>query len=182
MRLLFLDTIETVILDVIAWALFHLGIGYYSSTISPERFNPDNRMYQPRKWEKEGGIYDKIFKVRSWKKLIPNGSALYSSGYSIKNLRSSQIGELDRWLRESCRAEFCHWMMIIPGFFFFLWNSVEAGWAMVMYAIINNLIPILMQRYNRPRARKLITLVRKRTEYETGRMTSQDEIYLNPLC
>jgi len=30
------------------------------------------------------------------------------------------------------------------------------GWIMVAYAVLNNLIPIILQRYNRPRIRKLL--------------------------
>jgi glycosyl-4,4'-diaponeurosporenoate acyltransferase len=47
-------------------------------------------------------------------------------------------------------------MMILPGFLFFLWNEAVVGWIMVAYAVLNNLIPIIMQRYNRPRIRKLL--------------------------
>jgi hypothetical protein len=39
---------------------------------------------------------------------------------------------------------------------FFLWNSIKGGWWMVAYAIANNLVPIILQRFNRPRMRKLI--------------------------
>jgi glycosyl-4,4'-diaponeurosporenoate acyltransferase len=48
--------------------------------------------------------------------------------------------------------------MIVPGFFFFLWNDVILGWLMVAYAFLNNLPFIIVQRFNRPRIRKLIAL------------------------
>ena len=106
-------------------------------------------------------IYEKLFKVRSWKHLIPNGSALYKGSFSIKNLPENSPVYLRRWLKESVRSEICHYLMIVPGFFFFLWNSVTVSWIMVGYAFLNNLVPIVLQRFNRPRMRKLLILMEK---------------------
>jgi len=54
--------------------------------------------------------------------------------------------------------------MILPGFLFFLWNSVEAGMWMVAYAFLNNLIPIVMQRYNRPRVNRLLAKLEEKSK------------------
>jgi glycosyl-4,4'-diaponeurosporenoate acyltransferase len=160
MQIVFLEPLETIILDVLAWLVFHLGIGYGSSRIPLEWLNPDHRLFQPFTWEKGGGIYQQRFRVRSWKHFIPNGSALYPGTFSIRNLPTDDPAYLERWLKESVRAEVCHWVMIIPGFFFFLWNDVAVGLGMVAYAFLNNLVPIIIQRYNRPRARKLLDKAR----------------------
>lgn len=162
MQIVFLDTLETILLDIIAWVIFHLGIGYASSKIPLERLNPDLRFFQAYDWEKDGMIYEKLFHVRSWKHLIPNGSALYGDGFSIKNLATNDLAYLYRWLKESIRSEVCHWAMIVPGFFFFLWNNVVVGWIMVAYAFLNNLVPIIMQRFNRPRMRRLLAQIEKK--------------------
>lgn len=182
MQILFLNTIGTILLDILAWIMFHLGIGYCTSKMDIAHFNPASKFYQAFKWEKNGEIYEKIFKVHSWKKFIPNGSALYKEGYSIKNLRSTRIEDIDQWIKESCRAEFCHWVMIIPGFLFFLWNSVEAGWAMVVYAVANNLVPIIMQRYNRPRALKFMKILERKGEQLVQPYEKVEEMCLNPYC
>lgn len=161
MQIFFFDPIQTLLIDVIAWVIFHLTIGYLCSRIPVDRLNPNQWLFQTFPWEKGGKIYDQIFHVRAWKHLIPNGSALYKGTFSIKHLASSNLEYLERWLKESVRAELCHWIMIVPGFLFFLWNSIGVGWAMVAYAILNNLIPIVMQRYNRPRIRRLIEKARR---------------------
>lgn len=159
MRIIFLKPLQTFLLDVIAWVFFHLSIGYGSSKIPLEKLNPDRRFFQTFKWEQEGRIYEKLFNVRSWKHLIPNGSALYKDAFSIRRLSKSSPEYLRRWLKESVRSEICHWLMIPPSLFFFLWNNVLVSWLMVLYAFLNNLVPIILQRYNRPRMRKLLAII-----------------------
>lgn len=163
MQILFLSPLQTVIVDIGAWIVFHLSTGYLSSKIPLNWLNPNHWLFQTFKWEKEGLIYDRLFRVKSWKKYIPNGSAVYKGAFSIKNLKNFDVSYLKRWLKESVRAELCHWLMIIPGFLFFFWNNVAVGWLMVAYAFLNNLVPIVMQRFNRPRMRKLLNKMEDRS-------------------
>ncbi|HVP20844.1 MAG TPA: hypothetical protein VMS73_03180 [Anaerolineaceae bacterium] len=156
MQIFFLDPTQTILLDIIIWLVIQLTIGYCSSKIPLDWLNPDHWFFQTFGWEKDGEIYQKIFHVRSWKRFLPNGSGLYRGAFSIKNLPTNDPAYLERWLKESVRAEICHWAMIIPVFFFFLWNSVPMGWVNVAYAFLSNLVPIVVQRYNRPRMRKLL--------------------------
>lgn len=162
MQVILLDPTQTILIDIIAWVIIHLTLGYLSSKIPFEWLNPSHPFFQTFAWEKGGEIYQKLFRVRSWKRFIPNGSRLYRGAFSIKNLPTSDPAYLERWLKESVRAEMCHWAMILPGFFFFLWNSVSLGWVNVAYAFLNNLIPIVMQRFNRPRMRKLLKQLDKK--------------------
>jgi glycosyl-4,4'-diaponeurosporenoate acyltransferase len=158
MQILFLNPLATFVLDVIAWVFLHLGIGYCSSRIPVERFDIDKPFYKTRPWEKGGKIYQQLFHVRAWKRLIPPGSKLYRDAFSLQKLPNMDPAYLKLWLQESIRAEFCHWMMIWPGFVFFLWNSTLGGWLMVAYAALNNFFPIVAQRFNRPRVRHYLEL------------------------
>jgi glycosyl-4,4'-diaponeurosporenoate acyltransferase len=161
MQIFFFNAIHTILIDIFAWVVFHLSIGYLSSKIPLEWLNPNRWLFQTFFWEKGGEIYQQLFRVRSWKKFIPNGSRLYRGAFSIRNLKTSDPAYLDRWLKESVRAEICHWVMILPGFLFFLWNNVFIGWIMVIYAFLNNLVPIIAQRFNRPRMRKFLAQLEK---------------------
>lgn len=161
MQILFLNPKDTFFVDIIAWILFHLSIGYFSAKIPLKSFHPGFWLYRDYPWEKGGKFYDRIFHVHSWKRFIPGLGKFTSNKFSLQNLESANLDYLTAWLKESCRAEICHWVMIIPGFLFFLWNSVEVGWWMVAYAFTNNLIPIIMQRYNRPRIRKMIKVLER---------------------
>ncbi|MDY6867562.1 MAG: glycosyl-4,4'-diaponeurosporenoate acyltransferase [Chloroflexota bacterium] len=158
MQTIFLETPQTIVLDVIAWVIFHLGIGFGCSKIPLTWLNPDSRFFQTFKWEKDGKIYQKLFHVQSWKQFIPNAANLFSDRFPLKSIKSKDPQYLIRWLKETIRSEICHWLMIVPGFFFFLWNDVILGWLMVAYAFLNNLPFIIVQRFNRPRIRKLIAL------------------------
>lgn len=174
MRIFFFDDITTVILDVIAWVMFHLSIGFWTSKIPVDVFNPQHSWYMTRIWEKGGEIYQDLFRVKDWKKYIPSGAAVYKNAYEIKHIKAFTVNNVTRWLKESCRSEFCHWVMILPGFLFFLWNSTIGGWIMVVYAFLNNLVPIIMQRYNRPRVRKLLNRLKNEAAREM-----EIEIYLD---
>lgn len=164
MRIIFLSETDTFFLDVIAWIFFHLSIGYYFSRIPVDHFDPEKSWFLTKSWEKGGEIYQKLFRVKNWKRIIPSGAALYRNTYEIKHLRDMDINGVCLWIKESCRSETCHWIMIIPGFFFYLWNTVEIGRLMLVYAVVNNIVPIIMQRYNRPRARKLLVQIKRRLE------------------
>ncbi len=164
MQILFLEPLEALVVDIVAWVVFHLSIGYLSSKIPTKWLRPERRFFQTFKWEKGGEIYDTLFRVRSWKRFIPNGSSLYRGAFSIKNIATRDPAYLERWLQESVRAEICHWMMIVPGFFFFLWNNVSMGWAMLVYAIANNFVPIVAQRFNRPRIRRFLEHARRMSQ------------------
>ena len=167
MQILFLNPLGTFILDIIAWIMFHLGIGYTTSKIPVKRFDPDKLFYQTFPWEKEGKIYQELFHVRSWKNFIPQGSKLYRNTFSLQHLPTADPVYLGYWLRESIRAEFCHWMMILPSVFFFLWNDTIMSWIMVLYAVFNNFFPIVAQRFNRPRIRRFIEQAERRS-YAVG--------------
>lgn len=166
MRILFLSDEATILLDIVAWICFHLSIGYMCSRFPRAHFDPQKSWYLTKAWEEGGEIYQKLFRVKDWKRFIPSGAALYKKAYEVKNITSFSVTSVKTWLVESCRSEFCHWAMILPGFFFFLWNNVEAGWWMVAYAVVNNMVPIIMQRYNRPRARKLLAHIQKESMQE----------------
>jgi glycosyl-4,4'-diaponeurosporenoate acyltransferase len=183
MRVLYLSTLDTVIVDIIAWIVLHLSIGYLCSKIPAAWFNPGSWLYQTFKWEKDGRIYQRFFNVRSWKSHIPSGGSLYPNTFLIQNIQSLDLTYLRRWLVESCRAEFCHWVMMLPGFLFFLWNSIELGWAMVAYAILNNLVPIISQRFNRPRIRKMIAVLSRIPSRASELVRDEkEEVLVNNYC
>lgn len=150
MRVLFLSPEDTLLLDLLAWLVIHPTIGYISSRLPISWFDPDKPFFLAHPWEKNGRIYQVFLRIRSWKGLVPRGGALYPDSFSLQRLPTVDLCYLNRWLRESCRAEFCHWLMILPGFLFFFWNSVFVSWIMVAYAVLNNVVPIAMQRFNRP--------------------------------
>ena len=63
---------------------------------------------------------------------------------------------MNLFLQETCRAELTHWVILLFGPFFFLWNPLWVGFLMIAYAIIENLPLVMAQRYNRIRLLRLL--------------------------
>lgn len=160
MQIIFLSPLLTLILDILAWLVFNLGISFLCSRIPDRCLNPQGRFFMASRWEKEGQIYEQLFHVRTWKQRIPNGAKMFDANLSLEKLPDRRPESLDHWLKESIRAEICHWLLILPGLLFFLWNPYPVGWVMLLFAFLFNIGPIILQRFNRPRLRKLQRAVR----------------------
>ncbi|MDW0113292.1 hypothetical protein QT711_08830 [Sporosarcina saromensis] len=77
--------------------------------------------------------------------------------FSKRQMHGRDSTSLSLFLLESRRAEFVHWLMIVPSFLFFLWNPLWAAWLNVLYAVLFNVPLIIIQRYNRPRLERIIS-------------------------
>lgn len=75
---------------------------------------------------------------------------MFQGGFSMKHIISRRKEYLERWVRETCRAELTHWIALIFSGMFFLWNPPVLGFLMVFYAVVANMPCIVVQRYNRP--------------------------------
>jgi glycosyl-4,4'-diaponeurosporenoate acyltransferase len=157
MRLFYLPTFWTVVIDFIAWFIIHLGVVFVLVRIPTEYFNPGHWLYRGRKWEKDGNIYIKIFKVKKWKERLPDGARFARGRIFPKKRLERRTEEYCRlFLRETCRAELTHWILILFAFPFFLWNKPGVGFFMIFYALAENLPLIIAQRYNRCRLRRIL--------------------------
>ena len=105
MRLIYLPTFWTVVIDFIAWAIIHLGVVFILIQIPIKYFNPDNWLYRSRRWEKNGGFYIKILKVKKWKERLPDG-AQFAQGriFPKKRLEERSEDYYKFFLQETCRA------------------------------------------------------------------------------
>lgn len=134
--------------------IYLASIGVASQLIGmclPRRwFDPNSFIYRPRKFEKNGRIYDAL-KIKSWKSHLPDMSRI------IKKMAPKQIKSIltaekaDRMARETCVAELVHSLLALLGFAcLFIWKGVGGAVVWVVY-ILGNLPFIIIQRYNRPR-------------------------------
>ena len=166
MRVIYLPTIWTIVLDSIAWATIQPGIAYLSlrfpAAVLEHRLWP----YRTRAWERGGAIYDQLFRVKAWKARLPSGGGMLG-GFSMTRMVSHDVAHLERWVLETCRSELCHWVAIAPALLFFLWNPPAVGIVMIVYALAFNLPLVIVQRRNRPRLLALIKR-RKRLSGRTG--------------
>jgi glycosyl-4,4'-diaponeurosporenoate acyltransferase len=162
MRIVDLPLLWTVILDVLAWLGIHMGLSYVMTRLPVHRFNPEHWMCRERTWEGEGRFYETLFRVMKWKALLPEGAALFKEGFRKRALRGKDKEYFSIFVRETCRADYTHWLTLIVSPLFFLWNPFWVGVGMVGYAVAVNLPCIIAQRYNRVRLRGLLVKISQR--------------------
>jgi glycosyl-4,4'-diaponeurosporenoate acyltransferase len=148
-----LPPVWTILLNVAAWLAIHLGVSFLSSRLPLHLFHEEGWIYRTRRWERDGRFYQDALRIRAWKGLLPDGSALFRSGFRKKRLASLASEYLGTFVRETCRAELCHWLVLAVVPLFFLWNPWWVAVWMIPYAAATNLPCILAQRFNRPRFR-----------------------------
>ena len=136
------------IANIVAWPVIHLSVAAAFLRMPLERFEGDNWLTAPRRWERQGQFYRDYFAIRAWKRLLPDG-APWLSGFAKKNLSRRDAAYLTEFLQETRRAELAHWCMLGSLPVFFLWNPPWACWVMTLYALVANLPCIVAQRYNR---------------------------------
>lgn len=145
-------------INILAWFFIHMSISFGMLRVSEEWLASQKKWFQPKKWEKNGLIWQEVFRIRQWKKYLPDGSLFIKSSYDQTNLQGVRAEQLKKFIIETKRAELTHWLMIPPAALFFIWNPPWAGLLMVVYALVFNLPLIMTQRYNRPRLERLYRL------------------------
>ena len=138
-------------LDILTWFLFNFFFSLYTVKRDMGSFHPGSFLYRTRKWEGAGKFYKKYLLVKKWKSLLPDGAKFWKNGFEKKFVGMKDPVYLEQFIKETCRAELTHWMLILISPLFFLWNPVNAGLLIVLYALASNLPCIIAQRYNRPR-------------------------------
>lgn len=163
MQILFLPSGWTLLLCFVLWPVFQLSAAIICLKIPDRYYSPTSFPYKTFGWEQSGAIYDKVFKVRKWKGLLPDGGAAFSAGYRKKNLDSFSRTNLDKYVVESCRAEMTHLLAILPFWVFGLFTPFPAVFIMLFYALAVNIPCAIAQRYNRPRIERILKMKRSVT-------------------
>jgi glycosyl-4,4'-diaponeurosporenoate acyltransferase len=151
-----------IVIDVFAWTIFHLSISAICLKLPLSWFLKDTFWFRIFSWEKSGELWQHLFRVKTWKGYLIDGTLLLKKGYSKKKLHGVGSRDLMIFAAETKRAELTHWLSILPSPLFFLWNPAGAGCGMILYALGFNLPIIVVQRYNRGRMTAITSgLVRK---------------------
>jgi len=150
-----LPSLWTIAVDFIVWLVIHVGVTVSVTNIRLESFDPESWLYRERSWERNGSIYQAFLKVKTWKKLLPDGATVSKSGFRKKHLGNSDTVYIRRFILETCRAELTHWVIFVFSVVFFIWNDWWIGMIMIAYALIVNIPCVVTQRYNRIRLRRV---------------------------
>lgn len=154
---------QLLIINTLAWGFFQMGISIFMVKVADSYYERESYFYRSFSWEKNGQLWQDLFKVNEWKKYLPDSSAILKEAFNKKNLSAAHPDTLEKFILETKRAEQTHWLAMVAAPLFFLWNPPWAGWLMVFYAFLANFPFIIVQRYNRPRAIRLWRLMEKRS-------------------
>ncbi|MBP7237386.1 MAG: hypothetical protein KBA07_05020 [Petrotogaceae bacterium] len=160
MQIFFLPQWLTIFLCFILWPVIQISIAVLCTKIPQSKFSYSSGIFKPHRWEKNGSIYQTLFKVKKWKKFLPDGGAVMKNGYRKKRLRNYSVIELEKFLAESCRAELVHLLAILPFWIFGFFAPIEILVYMFIYAVSVNFPCIIVQRYNRPRILHLMEKIK----------------------
>ena len=150
----------TIVLDVLAWGVFHSATGYAAYRLDDRRLSRDGWLLRPRRFETAGRWYRRRLRIHRWKDRLPEAGDLFRGGVSKRHLPAYDVAGLALFARETRRAELAHWWAMSCGPLFVLWNPPLAAALLVGYGVVVNLPFILIQRYNRFR---ILALVERRS-------------------
>lgn len=144
-----------IVINIIVWLVINLGVGLSTARVQLNSFNPQSWLYRQRIWERGGKIYKARLKVKKWKRLMPAVAAVVKGGFRKKHLGNADAAYVRRFILETCRAEFTHWVIFLFSLIFFLWNDWWIALIMVAYGLATNMPCIAIQRYNRMRLERI---------------------------
>jgi glycosyl-4,4'-diaponeurosporenoate acyltransferase len=146
---------RTVLLANVAfWPAWTLAAGYAAARTPAAHFARDDVLTRRRPVERGGAWYVEQFAIQQWKDRLPEAGAMF--GDFAKRDVTRDVGDLERFVTETRRAEHAHWGMAAGAFLTILWNP---WWAFPINASVGslaNLPCIAVQRYNRARLVRLL--------------------------
>ncbi len=117
----------------------------------PEKlYDATKPIYTVKKWERN--FYEKIG-IRKWKDKIPELGKI--TNFPKDKIDNTEPQYLFKFLSETCYAEVMHIFMTLVGFVIIAINPIKYVWNFTLpLALVNmilNVMPICVQRYNRPK-------------------------------
>lgn len=152
----------TVVVDILAWGLFHTTTGYAAHRLGDERLARDGWLLRERGFEAGGHWYRRRLRIHRWKDKVPEAGAVFDGGISKRQLPATDTEGLAVFVRETRRAELGHWWALACSPLFVLWNPPLAATLLVTYGVLANLPFILIQRYNRSRTQSVLSRLARR--------------------
>jgi len=157
MQIVFLSEWLTILFCFVLWAILPTFLTFLCMTLPDRYFSPNRFFFRSHRWENGGEVYNRLFRVKRWKHLLPDGAAVVKGGYKKKRLTDFSESNLRKFLVESCRAELLHVLVIALFWVFGFFVPPNALFYMFLYALATNFPCVIVQRYNRPRIIALLT-------------------------
>lgn len=159
MPVVLLDDLAAVAVGSLAWVLASVLVGYRAHRLGDDDLDRDTRWTRLRSWEAGGRWYEHRLAIRSWKDRLPEAGDLFEGGVSKRRLPAPNPAGLERFVRETRRAERTHWTLLACTPIFALWSPPVVLAAMATFALVANVPCLLVQRYNRARLLRVLARV-----------------------
>ncbi len=158
-----------IITDYLAFTTFSgclcAGIMLIARYVTKIKFDPNNKFFQIPKWEQR--FYEKI-KIDKWKSLIPDFGKIVNFKKKIDFSQAKNKEFYHRFIYENINASILHFtdILLTPFFFFFLHKEfyITIGLCGMLLITISNLMPVMLQRYLRPRFIRIYNKLKKHEE------------------
>ena len=136
------------------------------------RLDWDRAPFAQWRWERDGQVYERAG-IRRWKDLVPDVSKLFPSIVPPKAVQGMpDAATLRDMLKETCVAEAVHVVLIPLGLWLLrLWQGIGGVMMFLVYVILGNVPFIMIQRYNRPRFRRMLAVAEARERRRTDART-----------
>ena len=146
--------------NAVAWPVIQLGLARAGERIPARWLNQDRALFRIRAGESDGRLYERLFRIRRWKDLLPDGTRITGSGFSKSRLSRRDRAYLTTFREKACRGELVHLAALLATPLFLLWNPQWVMPVHAAYALLANLPCILVQRYNRARLARVLPVNR----------------------
>lgn len=152
-------------------ALIVIVCGFLSFALGqalPRRwFDFDAFPYRAFGWEKKGKVYDRV-RVHKWKDSVPDMSRFVPFMVKKKAALARTPETMARLIRETCVAELVHWALIVLVSPIIAHASGGTLGAVLGAAYgAGNLSFVIIQRYNRPRLREILSRMEERKSHDS---------------
>lgn len=126
-------------------------------------------------WEQSGRFYEKLG-IRYWKDFAPDVSRMFPGSMPKKQFETRPDAAYMRdMLSETCVAELTHLLLCATGLALIpLWPGPGGIILYIVYAMVGNVPFIMIQRYNRPRFRRMLAATEA---WERRRMNARTDSF-----
>ena len=150
-----------ILANVCGWPIIQLSIAWGITLLSPRRFVGSSPLDRVSKREED------FYREPSYPPMEDDAARWHSMGRRYISSKEAGVAAmrsyLSRFVAETRRGELAHWIMMACVPVFFLWNPAWVWPIMVLYAIAANIPCIVVQRYNRAVAFRLLSRYSART-------------------
>lgn len=148
-----LPAVWIAVVNCVGIPVVHLLVSWVATCLPARVFESAGSVGRVQPWER--GLYERVFRVRKWKDLLPD-AAPWFGGVPKGRLGSGKREELELFCVEARRGEWAHWVQMLGVMLFVVWTPLPWAWVIVGYAVLSNAPCVVSLRYARSRVGRVL--------------------------